>query len=118
MNTVSTRHRLAERQRPEDGRANWTQRKDHAPYPAKVVDQSDSGIGLLMDTVAPPQAGSSIHIRLHRSPVTRRARVVRVHEEEGCVRIGCRWISSGARNNRKGQRRRPHRRSRGHARRR
>ena len=69
--------------------------------PARVMDYSDTGIGLDVRGVCHAGFGDSIRITDSRENQARHARVVRVSTEtwkgRRLTRLGCRWITSSDR---------------------
>lgn len=87
--------RLNERHQPSDANVAWTTRPGQPLLRARIADQSDSGVGLLVDSAAAPHMGDAVRLVSRSSAVPRRARVVRVAaDQNGKVRLGCRWIHS------------------------
>lgn len=64
---------------------------------AMVVDQSSSGLGLLLSSRSHADVGAEIEIEFDHS--ARTGRIVRVAEQEdGCLHVGLEWISSSQQN--------------------
>jgi hypothetical protein len=77
-------------------RAAWATRAGERLWPASLLDVSDAGVGLLVDSANRPEQGEPIRLLSRQSPHARRARVVRVcGAANGTSRIGCEWHSPG-----------------------
>ncbi|MEM9082300.1 MAG: PilZ domain-containing protein [Planctomycetota bacterium] len=112
---MKSQRRTSERQLSDGEKVAWGPASGGHLRPAHVQNVSESGIALTVDSDSPAAHGDAIRVLDKHGTHPRRARVVRLHADGENLRhrsitLGCRWITSTDRRERRmGGRNHPHR---------